>query len=59
MLGQQYDSMDCKPYSTAKYYKAYRPVIPLLVSVCLRAEPCIDEIEDLRLADERQTCLKI
>ena len=29
--------MDCKPYNTAKYYKAYRPVIPVLVSVCPRA----------------------
>ena len=29
MLGQQYDSMDCKPYSTAKYYEAYRPDIPV------------------------------
>ena len=37
MLGQQYDSTDCKPCSTAKYYKAYRPDIPVLVSVCLRA----------------------
>ena len=37
MLGQQYDSMDCKPYSTAKYYKAYRPDVPGLVPVCLRA----------------------
>ena len=31
MLGQQYDSMDCKPYSTAKYYEAYRPDVPGLV----------------------------
>ena len=37
MLGQQYDSMDCKPYSTAKYYEAYRPDVPGLVPVCLRA----------------------
>ena len=29
--------MDCKPYTTAKYYKAYRPDIPVLESVCLRA----------------------
>ena len=37
MWGQQYDSMDCKPYSTAKYYEAYRPDVPGLVPVCLRA----------------------
>ena len=34
---KQYDSMDCKPYSTAKYYEAYRPDVPRLVPVCLRA----------------------
>ena len=37
MLGQQYDSMDCKPYSTAKYYEAYRPNVPGSVPVCLKA----------------------
>ena len=36
MLGQQYDNMDCKPYSTAKYYEAYRPDVPGWVPVCLK-----------------------